>query len=233
VDVGCVIHGTGYDWCYVDTLLSMVQRNLSLPVTLHVWTEHDRSVPPHMIKHCLTEWPGLRGPKKSWWYKMQMFDPQHFQGDLLYFDLDVVICNDINWILDTDPAYFWTLRDFRRLQNPGYARMNSSVMWWNTQKFGWVWDRFQYLGAEEAARRYHGDQDFLQDTIVAERRWLPDSSVASWRWQIAEGGWNFQLRRPKQPGTGARIDPETSILVFHGHPKPHAVTDPLIKQLWC
>jgi len=51
-----------------------------------------------MIKHVLTEWPGVAGPKRSWWYKMQLFNNEHHQGDLLYFDLDTVIVRDISWI---------------------------------------------------------------------------------------------------------------------------------------
>lgn len=233
VDVGCVIHGRGYDWQYVDTLFNMVQRNMSMPVTLHVWTEHDRSVPPQYVKHCLEEWPGISGPKKSWWYKLQMFNPQHFTGDLLYFDLDVVICNDINWIVEHDTRYFWTIHDFRRLYNPNYLRMNSSIMWWNVTQFGWVWDRFLTLGPTEAVGRYHGDQDFLQDTITdVQRRWLPDQNVQSWRWSAWDGGMNFSTRQHLAPGTGTQIGTGVSVLVFHGNPKPHAIKDAVIQNLW-
>lgn len=57
IDLACVLHGNAYDWIYVERLHNMVQRNLDLPVTMHVWTEHDRSVPPHMVKHILDNWP--------------------------------------------------------------------------------------------------------------------------------------------------------------------------------
>ena len=65
IDCACVIHGDVYQWHYVDTLYSMLTRNLSRPIRMHVYTEHDRPVPPHMIKHVLTEWPGIQGAKKS------------------------------------------------------------------------------------------------------------------------------------------------------------------------
>lgn len=233
LDVGCVIHGTAYDWVYVDRLRSMVQRNVSIPVQFHVWTEHDRSVPPTIIKHCLEEWPGITGPKKSWWYKLQMFNSKHFAGDLLYFDLDTVICNDISWILNNSTERFWTIRDFRYLQNKNYNRMNSSIMWWNTTEFDWVWQKFQQLTPGVAARRYHGDQDFLQETIALDqRRFLPDECIQSWRWSAWEGGMNFGTRRTLNPGSGAQINPTTSVLVFHGHPKPHEIKSSLINQFW-
>jgi hypothetical protein len=186
-----------------------------------------------MIKHCLTDWQGIAGPKKSWWYKMQMFDPGHFAGDLLYFDLDVVICRDIGWITQNTPQKFWTIRDFRYLQRPGYNRMNSSVMWWNVQTFAWIWQQFQTVTPEAAARQYPGDQDFLQATIGPDHcRFLPDSAVQSWRWSAWEGGMDFNRRQSRAPGTGAHIAPTTSILVFHGNPKPHQVRDAQIQSWW-
>ena len=63
IDCACVIHGDAYNWKYVDTLYSMLTRNLSRQVRMHVYTEQHREVPPHMIKHVLTDWPGIRGAK--------------------------------------------------------------------------------------------------------------------------------------------------------------------------
>jgi hypothetical protein len=69
IDCACVIHGTGYDWIYVEQLRNMLSRNLSREVRLHVYTEASRSVPAPYIKHELTDW-GISGPKRSWWYKI-------------------------------------------------------------------------------------------------------------------------------------------------------------------
>ena len=115
IDCACVIHGSGYDWQYVERLYNMLCRNLSTEVRMHVYTEHDRSVPPHMAKHTLEDW-GISGPKRSWWYKMQLFNPAHFAGNMLYLDLDVVIANNLDWIPAHSTDYLWTIRDFRYLQ---------------------------------------------------------------------------------------------------------------------
>ena len=56
VDCACVIHGKAYDWRYVERLYNMLSRNLDREVRMHVYTEHDRSVPPHMVKHILDDW---------------------------------------------------------------------------------------------------------------------------------------------------------------------------------
>jgi hypothetical protein len=233
VDVACVIHGTGYDWIYVERLYNMVCRHMHIPVRFHVYTEPDRPVPPHMIKHCLKHWPGITGPKKSWWYKMQLFDPDHFAGDLLYFDLDTVIVSDISWCIENANEYFWTIRDFRYLQKSSYQGINSSLMWFNTQRYDWVWHDFCKIGVESASAKYHGDQDYLFAVIKSsQRRLYEDRRVASYRWQLCQAGWDFVRRRPHQPGVETMIPAEVSVVVFHGRPKPHQINDPIIAQHW-
>ena len=235
VDVGCVLHGRGYDWIYVERLYNMVSRHMPVPIRFHVWTEHDRSVPPHMIKHILHEWPGVSGPRKSWWYKMQMFDSQHHHGDLLYFDLDVVITGDLSWIVQETTDRFWILRDFRYLQNPRIQHnVNSSIMWWNVPQWQSVWDEFSRRNITDVVRTYHGDQDLINALVpVHKRQFLDDRCVQSWRWQAHDGGWDFRTRKPKSPGLGTVIDDNVSVLIFHGKPKPHQIEDPLIAQHWC
>jgi hypothetical protein len=233
VDCACVIHGAAYDWIYVERLYNMVSRNMHVPIRMHVYTEHDRSVPPHMIKHCLVEWPGISGPKRSWWYKMQLFDPDHFAGDLLYFDLDTVICGDISWCVENSARDFWTLRDFRYLQKASYQGINSSLMWFNTQEYGWVWDAFVAAGVNQVSKQYPGDQDYLFATITPpQRRLYEDRRVASYRWQLREGGWDFIHRRFLRPGIETVIPPDVSVINFHGRPKPHQIQDPIIAQHW-
>ena len=233
VDCACVIHGDVYDWKYVDTLYNMLSRNLSRGIRMHVYTEHDREVPPHMIKHVLTEWPGIRGNKKSWWYKMQLFDPKHHAGQLLYLDLDTVIVNNLDWITQLSPRHFWAIRDFITLWNPKSQHINSSVMYWNTTQFADVWDQFDIENIAKICAKYRGDQDYLSVHIpIKKRRFFPDQQALSWRWQAHDGGINPVTRLSISPGLGTRFGPETSLLIFHGQPKPDQVQDPVIKNHW-
>jgi hypothetical protein len=186
-----------------------------------------------MIKHCLEEWKGISGPKKSWWYKMQLFNPEHYQGNLLYFDLDVVINGDITWITHHDTEKFWTIKDFRYLQHPTLSGINSSIMWWNVERYQHVWEKFKAEDVTKTVKQYHGDQDYLNATIdYNNRRYFDVNRIKSYRWQIADGGFAFPMRVPRSPGAGAVIDSDTCVMVFHGHPKPHEVRDPKIVQLW-
>ena len=233
-DCACVIHGTGYDWVYVEKLYNMLSRNLQHGIRFHVYTEASRPVPPHMIKHELTEWSGISGPKRSWWYKMQLFNTEHHAGNLLYFDLDCVIVSDLQWLVDLSTQNFWTIRDFRYLQRQAHSGMNSSVMWWNTEQYAHVWEDFNRLDINQNVRRYQGDQDYLGVVIdPIQRRYFDQHQLQSWRWQVADGGYDFAARKPKKPGTGSQLNPAASILVFHGKPKPHECTaDPVIDRFW-
>ena len=232
IDCACVIHGTGYDWQYVEKLYNMLTRAISTGIRFHVFTEHDRSVPPHMVKHILDDW-GISGPKRSWWYKMQLFNPAHFAGNLLYFDLDVVIVNQLDWIHALDTTYLWTIRDFKHLQRRDTVTMNSSMMWFNVDRFAWIWHKFSQADFKTIIKSYPGDQDYLGVVLdVNQRRFADDFRFESFRWQCLDGGYDFSRRRHLKPGSGVVIQPGTSVVVFHGHPKPHEVHDSLIKTHW-
>ena len=232
-DCACVIHGTGYDWQYVEKLYNMLSRNLPNGLRFHVYTEATRPVPDNMIKHALTEWPGIAGPKREWWYKMQLFNPEHYSGNLLYMDLDVVIIDDVSWIPCLHTDYFWTIKDFRYLQKSAFTGMNSSIMWWNTKNFEHIWQDFCKIPIDNVVRQYQGDQDYLGVVIDHnQRRYFETPRVQSWRWEVADGGYNFQQRKAINPGSGAKLNSQASVLVFHGRPKPHEINDPVIQNFW-
>ena len=162
-----------------------------------------------------------------------MFNPANFAGDLLYFDLDVIVCRDISWMLSAATEKFWTIRDFRYLQKGTLYDMNSSVMWWNVENFAWVWDKFKQADFTKILKQYHGDQNYLSATIDYDRRrYFEDQYFQSYRWQVHDGGLKFPQRVPVRPGAGAVIDGNTAVIVFHGSPKPHEVHDPEIVKLW-
>ena len=111
--------------------------------------------------------------------------------------------------------------------------ITGELMWFNVNKFGWVWDKFSQADFLKTIKSYPGDQDYLNAVLdVNQRRFFDDAHFESFRWQCLDGGYDFFKRRHLQPGKGVVIQPDTSVVVFHGSPKPHESTDPLIKQLW-
>jgi len=232
IDCACVIHGTAYHWDYVDRLYSMLSRHLSNPINMHVFTEASRDVPAHMIKHSLVDW-GFNGPKQGWWYKMQLFNINNHRGPLLYFDLDTVITDNIDWIPTLPTEYFWAPRDFKYLWRPNHTGINSSVMWFDTTVFHPIYKDFARQDVKILVRRYPGDQDYLSEKIdFSRRRFLNEQQIKSWRWQCFDGGFDFRRRTNRYPGTGTDIN-GASVLVFHGKPKPAEITDPVILDHWC
>ena len=232
IDCACVIHGDAYDFEYVHKLYRGLQRGFGKrAITLHVYTEEDRPVPAPYVKHVLQDMR-KHNCRKGWWYKTQLFDRKQFNGQLIYFDLDVAITGDLSWILELDTKYFWGIRDFRYLFNPRRRELNSSVMYFNTDKFNYVWSEFK-LSPETYMNRLHGDQNFIDRQIPTEqKRFFEETRVKSWRWELVDGGYDIETRKHKIPGLGTIIDPTTSVAVFHGKPKLHDIIDAEIDKYW-
>jgi len=229
----CVIHGTAYDWIYVERLYNMLKANSTHDIRLHVFTEPGRPVPPPFVKHELTEWPGIAGPRKSWWYKMQMFDPAHNLGRVLYFDLDTVITKNIDWMWQLDQQYFWAIKDFKYLWRTTWNGINSSVMIWDTQKFAWIWDGFGSKNINATVKLFHGDQDYLNTVLDDKnRKFIDPEIIKSWRWQCKDGGLDMKSRVYRSPNAGTIVDHKTAIMIFHGKPKPHEIQDNIIDSFW-
>lgn len=233
IDCACLIHDVQYQWNYVERLYNSLCRNLTPTVRMHVYTEKNRVVPGHMIHHHLQEWPGIRGPKRSWWYKIQLFDHRYHSGPLLYFDLDTVITGNLDWIWQLPNDRLWAVQDFKHLFRPTRPSINSSVMWFDPAKFGHIYREFE--PDEVAYRRspWYGDQDYIQEKMPSSQvGYFDPTRVKSWRWELLDGGYDFRNRKHKNPGAGTVIPELTSVLVFHGSPKPHETSDVNILQHW-
>ena len=234
VDCACVIHGDAYGMEYVEKLYHMLDTYIRRPVRLHVFTEAHRSVPEPFIKHDLIPWPGVHGPRKSWWYKMQMFDSRHLGSvPVLYLDLDVIIVGELDWIWQLDHRNFYAIRDFKCLWRQDWQGMNSSVMFWTPTEWHKVWEDFQSQNIEITVKQFHGDQDFLNQAIQGPRRqYFDQTCMKSWRWQLKDGGLDTKSKQYHRPDAGTVLDPQTRIMIFHGRPKPHEVQDPIIQKFW-
>ena len=83
------------------------------------------------------------------------------------------------------------------------------------------------------AAKYRGDQDFISDVIpITHRKFFHTEWVKSWRWECLDSGFDFRSRKYLQPGIGTTLNKETSILIFHGNPKPHEIVDSVILSHW-
>ena len=232
IDCACLIHDTMYDWTYVDRLYNSLCRNLTPEVRLHVFTESNRHVPKPYVRHDIEEWDRIRGPKSSWWYKIQLFNEQHDIGQMLYFDLDTVIVGNIDWLWQVDRHRLWAARDFKYLMKSSRWTANSSVMWFDPHRFRRIYREFDHIEILSPRCRWHGDQDYITEKAANDIAYYSTDRILSYRWQVAEGGYDFRYRKPLDPGGPSKISENTSVLIFHGLPKPHEVKDPLVLEHW-
>ena len=233
VDCACLIHGDQYSWQYVDNLYHMLRRHLHTDVVLHVFTEAHRPVPEPYVRHDLEPWSGAHGARGAWWNKLQIFRAGHFTGRVMYFDLDVVIVDDITWMLALDIQYFWAIRDWRYLWRPHWQGINSSVMVWDSTSWTHVVQHIDDTVLDGIRSQHAGDQDYLSAVIDhSQLRFFAAQQVQSWRWQIHDGGMDMISRHVRRPGAGAVVPAGTSIVVFHGRPKPHQIQSDWIQRHW-
>jgi hypothetical protein len=144
----------------------------------------------------------------------------------------MVLVRNIDWIRGLNPAQFWAIKDFRYLQSRP-PTINSSMMWWNVSTYSHVWHKFSQSNIDQLSKSYPGDQDYLAQAIdTRQQRFFEDRHFQSYRWQSLDGGFDFKKRQYKAPGTGVTATNDTSVIVFHGQPKPHESTDPLIVEHW-
>jgi hypothetical protein len=149
----------------------------------------------------------IRHGVAGWWCKVELFFEAYWCGApgdrIVYFDLDTVIIGSIDALAQH--------KGIIHLDRWGWARQvyGSGVMVWDAGEHPEIWTRFD----PAVMSRCHGDQDWI--TEVSTWPALPDS-VRSYRYHCQEEG----------PPEG------TSVVCFHGEPKPHQFAARWVAENW-
>ena len=206
ITVACVWWGTLYGKEYVEKLRNSVARHLSIPHDFVCLTDRD-DVPEGVKKIPLDIGP------EGWWQKTALFKPGLFSGKVMYLDLDVIVINSLDEFAKVkDP--FSMIENFG--PNKKHSAHNSSVIVWTpssqTEK---IYTKF----SEEVTKELHGDQCWIWRVM--------DKNITNY-----ELDWVDSYKYGKIQQWKRRTD-NTSIIVFHGNPKPHdkRVT-PSLKKHW-
>jgi len=155
---------------------------------------------------------------EGWWSKMELFDPLFAPTcDILYFDLDTVIVDNIDEMTDicvNDTMIM--LSDFYYPKN-----LASGVMYIPYKIKNIFWNEF-VLSPHGVMNNTKGDQDFLVDVIKRNEiyvdRWdklLPDY-IASYKAHITK-------QYPKQLRPLEVDVSKSKVIAFHGKPRPKDV----------
>jgi hypothetical protein len=206
--VVCVRQGTKYGPEYVRKLYAMVARQIKLGTEgrFVCFTDQPEDLGPHILTKPLPE--GLEG----WWCKLWLFRAALFpEGDrILYFDLDTVIVGDLDPIAAYD-GEFAILRDFYRPDG-----LQSAVMAWRSGFGAHIWQRWVKAYRPKLAG---GDQEWIERMM---REHKPDILQ-----DIYPGLFcSFKIHCHPFPPEG------TSVVVFHGEPRPHNCEVPWVKAMW-
>lgn len=210
ITVACVWWGTLYPKSYVERLRNSVARNLTVPHEFVCITDRD-DVPegvraiPTPVPNELCQGTNSYGDGKGWWAKVGLFKPGLF-GDakrVLYLDLDVVIVGSLDKIASVQEP-FCAIENFG--PNKGHAAHNSSVVVWTpNEKSDEIYTKF----SPDVPNQLHGDQCWIWRVLRDDIRDYPKNWVVSYKYEK-----HRQWRH---------ADENTSVVVFHGSPKPHQV----------
>ena len=100
-NVVCVKWGNKYIAKYVNVLYSMCKRNITVPFEFHCITDDVNGLDPNIKTIMLPKHPWI----KTWWSKLWMFSNEFpLKGTILYFDLDIIIFNNVCLLYTSDAA---------------------------------------------------------------------------------------------------------------------------------
>ena len=228
VNVVCINWGDKYAPEYVMRLHAMIARNTTKNFKLYCLTDKPDAYQSPIISLKLPS--GLEG----WWNKMLLFKPGVLpDGEYLYFDLDVVIVDNIDCFFEFEN--FGITRDFI---NPDEGLLegkeyNSSIMRFSQNEDLWnffvanqnIWkanqERVNFFGDQNVISAYLNRQDYNSP--------FPDA----WIWSFKIGSIRGHRPLDHTKFLGADIPENGKICVFHGRPNPSEVSIDWVSENWC
>jgi len=211
--------GGDYDVDYVHRLLRMVDLHVSRPHQCVLLTDLTAFALDGIGCHVVD----LRHDLPAWWSKLEVF---RIMGPVLYLDLDTVLVGSIEPLL----AAVHTLATNEIIMLRGFRDLNfaSGIMGWNGD-FTWLLsgllDKMRSqrstfsvlprgITLELGDKRYRGDQNYITEA-------LEDAGARIIAVQTVQPGiisYKHHVLR-----AGLPLPDDTSIVCFHGTPRPHEV----------
>ncbi len=206
MNVICVLRSGGiYDAEWVRKLKDGVARHMSQPYTITCISDVEVPCERIPLKH---DWPG-------WWAKIELFN--NITDETLYLDLDTVITGPLEPVIEKCRQF-----DFAMLENfHTDAMVGSGVMWFRKAPEG-VYEKFAanpqriidyYLQAKVGP--YMGDQAYIWDTLDRKVDTLKMPEIRSYKKHCRNG-----------------LPEGTSIVCFHGRPRPTEINPKWLQENW-
>lgn len=162
----------------------------------------DVPVPGVSVLQQRFRWPG-------WFSKMELFNPDLIDDDILYFDLDtLLLCNPSVYMNDNR---FRMLSDFYHPEKPA-----SGMMFIPHEEKAHIWSQW-VASPERWMRECRGDQDVLERICGRDVARFGER-VKSWKVHVAAPSMpGYHNVRSKGDGS---IPANTDVLCFHGNVRP-------------
>lgn len=229
LNVVCLKYGVKYSAEYVNKLYRMTLRHLTMPHQFVCFTENSTGIDTNIRILPLPVDDSIKG----WWWKTYLFKADHFApGDInLFFDLDIVIVNNIDKLITFESDQLVGFEDPGKIFSR-QSKLNSSVMRWLSGSHSDIWT--EYVNNRSRSHSLAGDQDWIWLLHSDRLQFFPDSWIKSYKWQVRDRselhrvGGVQQFKTVRDP----ELNMETSILVFHGTPNPEHVQDSIIIDNW-
>lgn len=208
----------------------MVNRHTTVPYQFHCLTDDPSGLDADINVIKLPKDPWI----KTWWSKLWMFSPDlPLKGNILFFDLDVVIFKNIDDLFNHNPGKFNIIRDFNRCRVPDWKQSNSSCMRWEAGTMDYLYNNF-VTNYQRIMQQNWGDQDWIMKEAKADINWWPDEWIRSYKWEmiglkdtklLTKDGRSY-FRKPVD------INPGNRVAVFHGKPNPMECADEWVIENW-
>ena len=210
----CMKWGSLYGPEYVNTLYSMVKRNLNLEFKMICFTDDETGIRDEVTCYPIPEIDIPGNLPERMWKKLTTFkeDLYGLKGTALFLDLDIVIVDNID-------CFFELEGDFRIIKDPDmkYWRItgNSSVYRFEVGKHGYVFENF-VENFDEIRKKHRNEQEYLTWAIHEKGllQYWPKEWCPSFKYDChSKIPFNFW----KKP----YIPENSKIIIFHGEINPH------------
>lgn len=223
-DFVCVNVGKKYPKFYVERLYNMVKRNTTKDFDFYIYTDNLTLYPEKHYKVIEHDTDDI-----GWWCKLNLFRKGVLPpGEYLYFDLDVVIVDNIDCFFDH--SSFAITRDFIRPDNgiiPG-KEYNSSALRFNNTRTQGIYDFYSQnkktWKSYQKQVHFFGDQNVISQYVNHYPDFLnvfPDE----WLWSLKKGQERGEHVGDRSQWFGRKIPENGKVCVFHGNPSPQDILD--------
>lgn len=104
---------------------------------------------------------GTRSETPGWWAKLELFRPKLFKGPVLYIDLDMIICGDLDEMVNKFKG-----KPFMLLGNSRRSGFGSGMIYFEG-KHNDLWGKYiadpKYYQRMYSKKSRYGDQAFIED----------------------------------------------------------------------